>query len=139
MEARGRNRELDGHERTTCGQELKREGKGGAPQGPKAGRAVLRQERGGQEFRTSTHTPGNWEAMEETLTQTRRTMGKLESQPTVQTERGKSLGPAEAYSSQGPGPGAFIFLSAQHGAQHVCAPGQLEQRPSLDLPGHPGG
>lgn len=31
MEARGRNRDLDGHERATCRQELKREGKERSP------------------------------------------------------------------------------------------------------------
>lgn len=101
MEARGRNRDLDGHERITCRQELKREGKGRSPSRSESRWGGVEAGKGRPGIQDHTHTR-QLEAMEKTLTQTRQTTGKLESQPRVQTERGKSLGPAEACSGAWP-------------------------------------
>lgn len=60
-------------------------------------------------------------------------MGRLRSKTRAQTKRGRDTGQAEVCVSGEAGLGRFISLPrARHGAWHICAPGQLEGRPSPD-------
>lgn len=60
-------------------------------------------------------------------------MGRLRSKTRAQTKRDRDVGQAEVCASEEAGLGCFISLpSAQHGAWHICAPGQLEGQPSPD-------